>query len=36
MSEMQSDPRVDPKAIAFLLITLGIAALELWSLIRLF
>jgi hypothetical protein len=31
-----STPRPDPKAIVFLVITLGLVALELWGLIRLF
>jgi len=36
MSEMQSDSRRDAKALLFLAITLGLAALEVWGLIRLF
>jgi hypothetical protein len=38
MPEMRSDSdsRRDAKAVLFLLITLGLAALELWGLIRLF
>ncbi len=36
MSEIQSDSRRDRKAMLFLLVTLGLAALELWGLIRLF
>jgi len=36
MSEMQSNSRVDAKAVLFLVVTLGIAALELWGLFRLF
>jgi len=36
MGELQSSPRPDLKAVLFLAITLGLAALELWGLIRLF
>ena len=36
MEEVRQNPRPDPKAILFLVITLGLAALELWGLIRLF
>ena len=36
MSEMQSDSRRDTKALLFLAITLGLAALEVWGLIKLF
>jgi hypothetical protein len=36
MGELHSNPRPDAKAVLFLVITLGIAALELWGLIRLF
>jgi hypothetical protein len=35
MSELpQSGSRPDPKAIVFLLITLGLVALELWGILR--
>jgi len=36
MEEARQNSRLDVKAIAFLVITLGLAALELWGLIRLF
>ena len=36
MSETDSESRRDAKAVLFLLVTLGLAALELWGLIRLF
>ena len=36
MAEMSSNSRPDAKALLFLVITLGIAALEVWGLIRLF
>ena len=36
MSETQSDSRRDAKALLFLAVTLGLAALEVWGLIRLF
>jgi hypothetical protein len=36
MEELHSNPRPDAKAVIFLVVTLGIAALELWGLIRLF
>jgi hypothetical protein len=36
VDEMHSTPRTDLKAVLFLVITLGLAALELWGLIRLF
>ena len=35
MSDTQSDSRRDAKALLFLAITLGLAALEVWGLIRL-
>jgi hypothetical protein len=36
MEELQSNSRLDLKAVVFLLLTLGLAALEVWGLIRLF
>ncbi len=36
LGELHSNPRPDLKAVLFLVITLGLAALELWGLIRLF
>jgi hypothetical protein len=36
MGELHSNPRPDAKAVLFLVITLGLAALEVWGLIRLF
>jgi hypothetical protein len=36
MGELHSNPRPDTKAVLFLLVTLGLAALEVWGLIRLF
>ena len=36
MGELHSNPRPDLKAVLFLVITLGLAALELWGLLRLF
>jgi hypothetical protein len=36
MEELHSERGPDLKAVLFLLITLGLAALELWGLIRLF
>lgn len=36
MEEFHSNTRPDPKAVVFLVITLGLAALELWGLVRLF
>ena len=36
MGEVHPNPRPDLKAVLFLVITLGLAALELWGLIRLF
>ncbi len=36
MGELQSNPRLDVKAVVFLVFTLGLAALELWGLFRLF
>ena len=36
MGELHSSSRPDLKAVLFLVITLGLAALELWGLIRLF
>jgi hypothetical protein len=36
MSEMQTDSRRDAKALLFLVLTLGLAALEVWGLIKLF
>jgi len=34
--ELQSEPRLDVKAVLFLVVTLGLAALELWGFVRLF
>ncbi len=36
MEEVHLNSRPDPKAVLFLLVTLGLAALEVWGLIRLF
>jgi len=36
LGELQSNPRPDFKAVLFLVVTLGLAALELWGLLRLF
>ena len=36
MESLQSNPRPDVKAVLFLVVTLGLAALELWGLFRLF
>ena len=36
MGELHSNRRPDAKAVLFLLVTLGIVALEVWGLIRLF
>ena len=36
MGELQSNPRPDLKAVLFLVFTLGLAALEVWGLLRLF
>jgi hypothetical protein len=36
MEELHSGTRLDVKAVVFLAVTLGLAALELWGLIRLF
>lgn len=36
MGDLHSKARPDLKAVLFLVITLGLAALELWGLIRLF
>jgi hypothetical protein len=36
MEELHPNPRPDLKAVVFLVITLGLAALELWGLVRLF
>ncbi len=36
MEELHSNPRPDPKAVLFLVVTLGLAALELWGLVKLF
>jgi hypothetical protein len=36
MEELHSNTRPDLKAVVFLVITLGLAALELWGLVRLF
>ena len=33
---LQSDPRLDVKAVLFLVVTLGLAALELWGFVKLF
>jgi len=36
MEDLHSSPRPDLKAVLFLVITLGLAALELWGLVKLF
>jgi hypothetical protein len=36
MESLQSNPRPDVKAVLFLVVTLGLAALELWGLVKLF
>jgi hypothetical protein len=36
MEDLQSNSRLDLKAVVFLLLTLGLAALEVWGLMRLF
>jgi hypothetical protein len=36
MEDFHSNPRLDVKAVVFLLLTLGLAALEVWGLIKLF
>jgi hypothetical protein len=36
MESLHSNPRPDLKAVLFLVVTLGLAALELWGLLRLF
>jgi hypothetical protein len=36
MEDLHSNSRLDVKAVVFLLLTLGLAALEVWGLIRLF
>ena len=36
MEELQSNTRPDLKAVLFLVFTLGLAALELWGLLKLF
>ena len=36
MEDLHPNPRPDLKAVLFLVITLGLAALEVWGLIRLF
>ena len=36
MEELRSSPRPDLKAVLFLVVTLGLAGLELWGLVRLF
>jgi hypothetical protein len=36
VEELHSNQRPDLKAVVFLVITLGLAALELWGLVRLF
>jgi hypothetical protein len=33
---LQPDPRLDVKAVLFLVATLGLAALELWGFVKLF
>jgi len=35
MESLQSNPRPDVKAVLFLVVTLGLAALELWGLVKL-
>lgn len=34
--ELHPSPRLDVKAVLFLVVTLGLAALELWGFVRLF
>jgi hypothetical protein len=34
LGELQTNPRPDLKAVLFLLVTLGLAALEVWGLLR--
>jgi hypothetical protein len=34
--QVHSNPRLDLKAVLFLVVTLGLAALELWGFVRLF
>ena len=36
MEQLQSNSRPDVKAVLFLVVTLGLAALELWGLAKLF
>jgi len=36
VEELHSSPRPDLKAVLFLVVTLGLAALELWGLVKLF
>jgi hypothetical protein len=36
VEELHSSPRPDLKAVLFLVVTLGLAALELWGLAKLF
>jgi hypothetical protein len=36
MEDLHSNPRPDLKAVLFLVVTLGLAALELWGLVKLF
>jgi hypothetical protein len=36
VEELHSNPRLDLKAVLFLVVTLGLAALELWGLAKLF
>lgn len=36
VEELHSNPRPDLKAVLFLVVTLGLAALELWGLAKLF
>jgi hypothetical protein len=36
MEELHPQPRLDLKAVLFLVVTLGLAALELWGFVRLF
>jgi hypothetical protein len=33
---LETSPRLDVKAVVFLVVTLGLAALELWGFVRLF
>ncbi len=35
-SELHPQPRLDVKAVLFLVVTVGLAALELWGFVRLF